>query len=143
MKLMSNGESAQFLHDSGLLYEINRVVLHPLGFALAVEGNVADGSQMVGFNGLQDHRDSDDGEGVLFLEDSTGPDRLAKFMAAGGIERMRNRFRKLGFIIQPNPKRIIPTSYPDEEAASVAMAQHGGTIEDRPHVAEASKPTDE
>jgi len=43
--------SAEFLYASGLLFEINRRVLHPLGMALAVECDNDD--NVVGFGGLQ------------------------------------------------------------------------------------------
>ena len=55
-------EAAQLLLDSGLLGEINRVILHPRGLALSVQ--VDDNDRAVGFAGLLDYRD--DPSGIWF-----------------------------------------------------------------------------
>lgn len=55
-------EAAQFLQENGLLGEINRLVLHPRGLALAVL--VDDNDKAVGFSGLLDYRD--DPSGIWF-----------------------------------------------------------------------------
>lgn len=66
--------AAKFLVDTGLLFEINRKVLHPLGFALEVE--VSHNGVMTLSQDLQDHRE----EGIEFSEESVvaGEKKLAK-----------------------------------------------------------------
>lgn len=45
-------DTAQLLLDSGLLGEINRVVLHPRGLALAIQVDEGDSNKAVGFSGM-------------------------------------------------------------------------------------------
>jgi hypothetical protein len=99
MKRIEN--AASFLQRTGLLAEINRVVLHPRGLALKV---LAVEREVVGFGGLQDART--DPEGMIFedsdLAESAEQLRLAE---ADGTASVRpDRHRILGFIVQPLPK---------------------------------------
>jgi hypothetical protein len=76
--------AAQFLRESGLLFEINRKVLHPLGLALEIKLN-DDGSYEMS-QALQDWRDEG---GIYFGEDSVqrGEECLKQFLEgldAGG-----------------------------------------------------------
>ena len=76
-------EAAQLLLDSGLLGEINRVILHPRGLALSVTVDlVADAEKCVGFAGLLDYRD--DPSGLVFSEELVDKfsERLAAYDAA-------------------------------------------------------------
>lgn len=68
--------AAQFLRESGLLFKINRDVLHPLGLALAIEQH--DDGSLTMSQDLLDYRDED---GVYFDRESVerGEQRLRCF----------------------------------------------------------------
>lgn len=89
---------AKFLVDTGLLFEINRAVLHPFGVAMAVTLD-DDGKYKESF-GLLDARD--DPEGWVF-DDASFAECEAKYAAFGKAERDRifRRLDSLGFIRQP------------------------------------------
>ena len=67
-------DSAKFLVDNGLLFEINRAVLHPRGLALAVS---VDDNGCVSFDTIWDCRD----EGIIFPSESfiDGQNKLDKY----------------------------------------------------------------
>lgn len=74
-------DAAQLLLDSGLLGEINRVVLHPRGLALSVVFDlVAD--KAVGFAGLLDYRDDPSGLGFNAELVDKFSEKLAAYDAA-------------------------------------------------------------
>ena len=83
--------------DLGLLHEINRRMLHPLGLALEVVEE-ADGSCT--FSGVQDFRD--DPEGMVFAEDTLSPEKAARVAMEEAL-RLEARHRALGFWVQPVP----------------------------------------
>ena len=92
-------EAARFLHEHGLLFEINRTVLHPLGLALSVE--VGDGGTVTGFGQLFDYRA--DPEGMLFSDRQieSGMERLAKARAeCQADEKAAVRLERFGSVIQ-------------------------------------------
>lgn len=80
--------AAPMLVEWGLLFEINRTILHPLGLALQVEEG-EDGelrmSQMM--------RVANDPEGFLFTPDAykDGEAKLAAFMKAVGTDKLNQR----------------------------------------------------
>lgn len=78
-------ELAQRLHDEGLVYAINRLVLHPLGIALAVEGTRVEvhgpADSMMNVTGLALVATSDP-EGIVFDEESKARG-IARLRAAG------------------------------------------------------------
>jgi len=88
--------------DCGLLQEINRQFLHPMGLALSVA--YEDGSDTPnGFSGIWDYRD--DPEGLIFSDDN--PDFTAA-KAKKALEMFNTkreaRMRNLGYHVQPPPK---------------------------------------
>jgi hypothetical protein len=87
----------QFLLDSGLLFQINRLILHPLGMALEV---VVKDDGEVSIGGIWDYRG--DEEGVLFDELALleGGVKLKRFMETAGEEKLKKRQEILGFVIQ-------------------------------------------
>lgn len=99
MKKIKN--SARFLLDSGLLFEINRKVLHPLGLAMSVELD-DDSNTKVVFGDIVDSRD--DPEGFIFSPESflDGIDKLGQYMEEFGQKALNSRLEKLGYIIQEN-----------------------------------------
>jgi hypothetical protein len=74
---MNRLPAAQFLHETGLLFEINRKVLHPLGLALEIIEN--DDGTFTMSQHLQDCRP----ETMTFSGESTrqGEEKLAKWKA--------------------------------------------------------------
>lgn len=93
-----------FLRETGLLYEINRTILHPLGLALAVQMPKQEADETeVGVVQLWDCRDEK--EGVLYGEEAfvSGMERYAKFMDEFGDEKLTERFEELGYYIQSLP----------------------------------------
>lgn len=88
---------AKFLVETGLLFEINRQVLHPLGLAMEVVDN-GDGSFEIG--SIWDCRN--DLEGIIY-EPKTfqeGVDKVAKYMEDRGHESHQSRLKKLGYLVQ-------------------------------------------
>lgn len=95
VKYMEN--PAEFLINSGLLFEINRLVLHPYGLALAV----SEGEGNEGKISLWDCRD--DAEGVLFSTEAfaKGKEKLHNYRWKQGGERaIERRLETIGYIIQ-------------------------------------------
>lgn len=90
--------AGKFLIESGLLFEINRRVLHPLGLALVamqdddgefkISDTLFDGRHIPG--GLEY-----DGTTLVMSED-----RLFEFMDRYGVGKMQERQRAKGYIIQ-------------------------------------------
>lgn len=95
---MAKFTSKDFL-DSGLLFEINRTLLHPLGLALGVQvDDETDEAYAI------DIRRSDDVEGIIFSEEQMheGLVKLNMFRAKGeNLERYLQRRKALGYIVQP------------------------------------------
>lgn len=91
-------DPAKFLVDTGLLFEINRSVLHPFGVAMAVTMQ-DDGSYKTSFELLDERADP---EGWVF-DPATFAEGEAKYAAFGKAERERivRRLESLGFIRQP------------------------------------------
>ena len=94
-KLIS--DAPKFLVESGLLFEINRNILHPLGLALALH---VDATGKLSKIEIWDIRE--DPEGFVFDADSlkVGEAKLAKFMDVQGNEIVTRRKDKLGFVYQ-------------------------------------------
>jgi hypothetical protein len=101
-----------FLVDSGLLFEVNRRVLHPLGLALAVdeERALAAKSEHGGIT-IWDNRD--DPEGVYFAPETLdeGEVKLAKTVSAAK-PRLEERRKALGYVIQGmSPEETAQRAY--------------------------------
>ena len=87
----------EFLLETGLLFEINRKILHPLGLALSLYLN--DKGEVFDME-ILDMRD--DEEGVRYSDDTyaIGCDKFFKYMEAHGKKAIHGRFKKLGYILQ-------------------------------------------
>jgi hypothetical protein len=97
---------ADFLHKSGLLYRINREILHPLGLAMAIEYP----DTMEECNGLPAKVSVyyvDDEDGILFEHETMlkAQERAVNFMQEEGQKKILTRQNKLGFVVQPLPKK--------------------------------------
>jgi hypothetical protein len=93
--------AAKFLQQTGLLMEINRVVLHPRGLALSV---AMESENVTGFGPLLDVREGA-GEGWIF--DEGWEESVAQLRAAesdGRCPILPGREKALGFVIQPLPE---------------------------------------
>ena len=90
-------EAAEFLRDSGLLFEINRKILHPLGLALEVNTN-DDGTEE--FGQVWDSRD--DPEGFLYADDCylSGLKKFKLYMKERGNMALKSRMERLGYLVQ-------------------------------------------
>lgn len=90
----------EFLLDSGLLFEINRKVLHPFGLGLEL---TVDEDGTVRLGQLWDCRG---GIGGLVYDSTTfidGERKLERFMQESGARTLRERQDRYGFIIQEKP----------------------------------------
>lgn len=92
---------AEFLVESGLLFELNRRILHPLGLALAVrlaDEPGADTDSTVAM--IWDNRS--DPEGIVFADETfaEGLTKLAKYMKNTGTHQLVTRRACLGYRIQ-------------------------------------------
>lgn len=91
---------ARFLVDSGLLFEINRQILHPLGLALSVDVD-PDNSKWLAIDGIY-KVSSDDKEGFIFDEETfkLGARKLELFMLKEGSKKIEDRKESLGYVVQ-------------------------------------------
>lgn len=99
------------IRELGILHEINRLFLHPLGLALAImvlapEGEISDKDEehLVGLMYMLDDRD--DPEGTIFAETALDQEKIDKFEAFRRA-RWRERQDRLGFVIQPKALESI------------------------------------
>jgi hypothetical protein len=87
------------LQESGLLFEINRQILNPLGYSLVmkIDHKVQEGPQesLVLMN-------TNDSEGVLYPEEAfiDGATRFSNFMKTEGESRITRRLNTIGYIRQ-------------------------------------------
>jgi len=96
--------AGKFLYETGLLYEINRKILHPLGLALEViiydadDGEHKSGDVELGM--LWDY--SEDPEGMMYGDEeiANGTVKLLKYLADGGFIRLKTRQTVLGGLYQ-------------------------------------------
>lgn len=98
------------IRELGILHEINRLFLHPLGLALAImvpepgaEISNTDEENLVGLMYMLDDRD--DPEGSIFAETALDQEKIDKFEAFRRV-RWRERQDRLGFIFQPEDRKI-------------------------------------
>lgn len=105
-------DPANFLCDSGLLFEINRRILHPMGLALAVQfpddGELDPSLETATINILDNRNDP---EGWVFDEETLteGQAKLEKFVAENGIvQKLMTRRAQLGFVTQTIPPEAEP-----------------------------------
>ena len=89
----------KFMVDNGLIFEINRRVLHPLGLAMIADIDRNNRKQL----SIAALEETDDEEGFLYDGESfnVGRDKYQKFLdKKGGQERLDARKAKYGFIEQ-------------------------------------------
>jgi hypothetical protein len=88
----------KYLIDNGLLFEINRRVLHPLGLAMVIDID-RNNKRQLAITALLETEDSD---GFLYDEDgyNVGNEKYQKFLKNSGQKRLDDRIAKYGFIEQ-------------------------------------------
>jgi len=92
-------DHVRFLLDHGILFEINRKVLHPLGLVLVVDVDWEDEKKLV-ITGL--HSTDDDLEGIVFDPETfeEGRKRYQEFLEEEGQARLDARAQRIGFVVQ-------------------------------------------
>lgn len=110
-KKMKEHEAIKFLLDNGLLFEINRSVLHPFGLALSV---IIDDEENCKFDGLLDCRD--DPEGIVFSDEvlAAGQKKYRDYLEKEGFNKEMFRYDKLGYICQQKYSEEIIIKNPQE-----------------------------
>ena len=90
---------AQFLIESGLLFELNRRVLHPLGLALEVIQPEEPGGESASIKVWDCRRDP---EGVIFSDEGfvAGLTKFTDYMNSQGTRQLVSRRACLGYRIQ-------------------------------------------
>lgn len=92
-------QPGRFLEENGILFEINRQVLHPLGMELSFEfDEEGDLCRIV----LRDNRDS---EGPIYFtpaEFLEGRDKYETYLEEHGRRNIQKR-RRIGVVIQTGP----------------------------------------
>jgi hypothetical protein len=93
--------SLRHLFDDGLLFELNRMVLHPLGMALALSWDGEDTNAEP--SGVVLYR-TDDPEGVIFAPETfrEGDEKFQKFLNRLGGHKLAERNALVGFLEQEN-----------------------------------------
>lgn len=90
------------LLDMGLIFEINRRILHPLGMALSIEIE-EDADDEGKFGGVWDSRDDPEGfefGDEIFVE---GLKKYEEYMKSEGDQKLAARVAALGYVIQGEP----------------------------------------
>lgn len=96
--------AAKFLRENGLLFEINRQVLHPLGLALEIvveiDDDTGEETGVVSMGGMWDYRM--DHEGIFFAPESfkSGEAKYNAYIRRRGGRMMESRKEQLGFVVQ-------------------------------------------
>lgn len=90
----------RYLVDNGLIFEINRKVLHPLGLALVV-GVHPDNQKWLSIEGVY-KVDEDDKEGFVFDEETyrVGSEKFDHFLEREGQSMLDSRLETLGYVVQ-------------------------------------------
>jgi hypothetical protein len=91
--------AADLLLDTGLLFQINKDILHPLGLALSVNIDDKTGEKTLSQD-LWDCRD--DVDGLIYTDETfkDGSEKLEKFYTEVGLDKLEKRREKLGYIVQ-------------------------------------------
>ena len=84
--------------DNGLVFEINRKVLHPLGMAMVIDIDRNNKRQLA----ITALLETEDQEGFLYDGEGydVGSEKYQKFLKKCGQERLDYRLAKFGFIEQ-------------------------------------------
>jgi hypothetical protein len=88
----------KYLVDNGLVFEINRRILHPLGMAMVVDVD-RNNKRNIAITAILS---TEEQEGFLYDEEGydVGKEKYQKFLNNGGQERLDYRLAKYGFIEQ-------------------------------------------
>ena len=102
----------QFLKENGLLFEVNRAILHPVGLTL-----------QVGEDGSVELLQTDDPAGMVFTQEEfqRGESALREYLEREGASKMASRRAFLQYVHQTDPDQgdSSPPPPPDGESGSV------------------------
>jgi len=96
---MSVKQFQRFLVDNGLIFEINRKVLHPLGLAMVVDVDPKNRKHL----SIAALEETEDPEGFVYDPEGfeIGTDKYKRYLEKrGGQEKLDARLAKYGFIEQ-------------------------------------------
>lgn len=95
---MSVKQFQKFLVDNGLIFEINRKVLHPLGLSMIIDVDPKNRKNL----SITALEDTEDPEGFLYDSEAfeIGLEKYEKFLKKGGQSRIDERKSKYGFVEQ-------------------------------------------
>lgn len=121
--------AVKFLRESGLFFQINRDILHPLGLAMEAtlsERANADGAGTI--INLWDCRE--DPEGIVYDEETVlrNEAKLAKFMSEFGTYRLASRRTLLGYITQHSNKSMEDFNFPMDFGQAIRAAKAGHKV---------------
>lgn len=87
----------KFLIDNGIIFEINRTILHPVGLELLVETSF-DNRRKLSITGLEETEDED---GFIYDDESfeLNSQQFAQFIESRK-SRINTRKKSLGFVVQ-------------------------------------------
>jgi len=90
---------ARFLVDNGLLAEMNRQVLHPLGYELVIDID-PDDRRRLAVRGLNEVKN--DPEGIIYDAETLEVNlrKYAEYLKREGQQRLDSRKLTLGYLIQ-------------------------------------------
>jgi hypothetical protein len=129
--------AAKLLFDTGLLFEINRRILHPFGLAMEIlyddqEGALSEKDAIITMSqDIWDYRN--DPEGVLYDPEEliTGSEKFKRFLNTFGTSKLKKRAELLGFTIQapaieniPNKHPLIEEDYKEIDMEEVVLDNH-------------------
>lgn len=92
-------DPVEFLIDNGILFEINRQILHPLGMQLEIS---LDSDGRVENVDLMDNRDSEAPIYFSSEEYERGRQKYQAYMESAGRRNIQKR-RRMGLVIQTGP----------------------------------------
>lgn len=101
MEFLEAKEALRLLHESGLLFRINREVLHPLGLALYLIGDAA--TATIDSFALWDVRKDPEGATYTNATFKEGAANAEKYHQKFGLAAHASRLLALGYVVQPLP----------------------------------------
>jgi hypothetical protein len=97
LKLKMIEDPAMFLFETGILYKINKAVLHPLGYALAI-GKHENGEMSI--LGLIDYTTNPQGATYTKEAFEVGRQKFKRHLQEKGSARLKMRKQALGYVFQ-------------------------------------------
>jgi hypothetical protein len=94
----------EWLGEAGILFQINRQILHPLGMEIAINDGALDDYTAKGNLIVVSHNDpqKEEGVGLIFTKDELEAGRQAfnTFMLSSGMGIVKRRVSKYAYVVQ-------------------------------------------